>query len=79
MKTEPLFEITPFGIPNLKMTLSTKLSAKSSAFQNFLAGIYRDIFEKWSIIMRIASYTTLLFLLGVTDYGYNSLIPITIA
>jgi hypothetical protein len=30
MKTEPLSETTHFGTPNLEMTLSTKLSAKSS-------------------------------------------------
>ena len=64
LKTEPLSETTLFGTPNLEMTLSTKLSAKFSALQVFLAGIYRDIFEKQSTIMRIASYTALLFLLG---------------
>jgi hypothetical protein len=64
MKTEPLSETTPFGTPNLEMTRSTKLSAKSSAFHVFSAGLYRDIFEKWSTIVRIASYTALLFLLG---------------
>jgi hypothetical protein len=37
MKMEPLSETTPFGTPNLEMTLSTKLSAKSSALQDFLA------------------------------------------
>ena len=64
MKTEPLSETTPFGTPNLEMTLLTKLLARSSALQVFSAGIYRDIFEKQSTITRIASYTTLLFLLG---------------
>ena len=64
MKTEPLSETTLFGTPNLEMTLSTKLSAKSSALQVFSAGIYRDIFEKRSTITRIALYTVLLFLLG---------------
>jgi hypothetical protein len=64
MKTEPLSETTIFGTLNLGMTLSTKLLAKSSAFQNFSADMYRDIFENWSTIMRVASYTTLLFLLG---------------
>src|SRR5580692_912077 len=52
------------GTPNLEMTLLMKLSARSSALQVFLAGIYRDIFEKRSTITRIASYTALLFLLG---------------
>ena len=64
MKTEPLSETTPFGTPNLEMTRSTKLSAKSSAFYVFSGGMYRDIFEKRSTITRIALYTTLLFLLG---------------
>jgi hypothetical protein len=64
MKTELLSETTLFDTPNLEMTLSTKLSARSSALQVFSAGIYRDIFEKRSTITRIASYTALLFLLG---------------
>jgi hypothetical protein len=64
MKTEPLSETTPFSNLNLKMTLSIKLSAKSSAFQDFLAGMYKDILEKRSTITRIVLYTTLLFLLG---------------
>ena len=64
MKTELLSETTLFDTPNLEMTLSMKLSARSSALQVFSAGIYRNIFEKRSTITRIASYTALLFLLG---------------
>jgi hypothetical protein len=37
MKTEPLSETIPFGTLNLEMTLSTKLSAKSSVLQDFSA------------------------------------------
>jgi hypothetical protein len=45
MKTEPLSETIPLGTLNLEMTLSTKLSARSSALQVFLASILGTFFR----------------------------------